>query len=386
MGLGLACAVLAALAGVAGCLAQPEPGSLAPTLTMAAVDGTQVAMQDGIPVPSYGFQPRPRIDLAGPWRFTPRVLDTNLSLTDRTTALKGIEAEAGGRQGTAYDDSAWATAAVPGTLDPAPNGGDVGGWYRTSFVVPSAWAGMAVTLKFGAVNYLADVWLDGHYLGYHEGGSTPFAFPVDGIVRPGSRSVLAVRVDLPGWGRRDDIVPWGLADWWNYGGITQPVLLEASEPVSAARADVVPHLDGADVRVVVENRGHDAATAAVTVDILPAVVTAANLADPDPRALLPAHASPVATQTLPAASLASGAVAVLETSFLIRNAARWSLGRPAVYVLRVTTRSPGARTDEFLDTFGLRHVSVDPSAPRLLLNGLPVMLHGVNVQPERVAT
>ena len=44
------------------------------------------------------------------------------------------------------------------------------------FTPPESFAGESVTLKFGSVNYLADVWLNGTYLGYHEGGYTPFAF------------------------------------------------------------------------------------------------------------------------------------------------------------------------------------------------------------------
>ena len=44
--------------------------------------------------------------------------------------------------------------------------------------VDSAADGKFLKLMFYAVNYVADVWLNDVYLGYHEGGYTPFAFDV----------------------------------------------------------------------------------------------------------------------------------------------------------------------------------------------------------------
>src|SRR3954466_9941551 len=42
--------------------------------------------------------------------------------------------------------------------------------YRTRFTVPAGWSGQQVALCFGAVNYRAEVSLDGRALGVHEGG------------------------------------------------------------------------------------------------------------------------------------------------------------------------------------------------------------------------
>jgi len=50
-----------------------------------------------------------------------------------------------------------------------------------------------------AVNYVGDVWLNGTYLGWHEGGYTPFAFEVTSALRFDSVNVLAVRVDNVPW-------------------------------------------------------------------------------------------------------------------------------------------------------------------------------------------
>ena len=64
-----------------------------------------------------------------------------------------------------------------------------------------------VKLNFYAVNYVADVWLNDFYLGYHEGGYTPFSFDVFTALNYGGHNVLVVRVDNPMWNSRNDIVP-----------------------------------------------------------------------------------------------------------------------------------------------------------------------------------
>jgi hypothetical protein len=47
------------------------PAALQPTLSFQQVDGGRVAMQNDQPVPSFGVQPRPRLDLSQGWRFQP---------------------------------------------------------------------------------------------------------------------------------------------------------------------------------------------------------------------------------------------------------------------------------------------------------------------------
>ena len=235
-----------ALAGVfvsglllAACSSDQQSATIAPTLNWRTIDGNRIAFQNGIPVPTFSYQPRLRLDVSGDWRLQTTTLNDQLSLMRRPDSLPRILQEAHGRQAIAFDDRSWPVTQVPGTYNPPPSPGPNGAWYRKAFDIPDSWGNHALTLKFGAVNYIADVWLNGQYLGYHEGGSTPFAFDATAAITPGATNLLAVRVDNPAWGTRQDIVPWGLTDWWNYGGLLQPVWLEATSSVYAVRADVV---------------------------------------------------------------------------------------------------------------------------------------------------
>ncbi len=384
---GLALAVGAlALGGLNSCGASVSPAGLEPTLGFQIVDGGRVAMQSGQPVPSFSYQPRQRLDLNTGWRFQPAALNEALSFEPRAQSQAALEKEAAGRQKANFDDSGWQQVDVPGSISPPPSGHPIDGWYRASFTVPAEWANQAVTLKFGSVNYLADVWLNGTYLGYHEGGVTPFAFsPGKALVTDG-HNVLAIRVIDPPKGTRLDVLPWYFNDWWEYEGITGPVWLEESSALHVVRADVVPHLDAADVSVVLQNSSDQSFhNVSMDVEVLPAAVTAANLTNPDPTSLLPAAPASIATLAIENLSVGSRAVLVRDGSFVFAGADRWSVRRPALYVLGVYLTVDGVVVDSFYDTFGLRRIQVDTSAPRLLLNGVPIAFTGVAVKYERVS-
>jgi len=74
-------------------------------------------------------------------------------------------------------------------------------------------------LYFGAVNYLADVYLNGEKIGSHEGGFTPFQFEITDKVKEGN-NVLIVKVNNQ---RKENGLPGVGYDWLNFGGITRDV-------------------------------------------------------------------------------------------------------------------------------------------------------------------
>jgi beta-glucuronidase len=172
------CLVVPLIAGACSVVPAGSHADLPTTLSFKNVSSGPVAFQSDQPVPTFDRQPRPRIDLDGTWRFQPQTFDTDLSLLDRRSSLESISAEAGGRAKADYEDSFWPVALVPGTFDQPPKHTTTGGYFRREFLLPQDWSSPYAMLKFGAVRYLADVWLNGHYIGYHEGGDTPFALDV----------------------------------------------------------------------------------------------------------------------------------------------------------------------------------------------------------------
>jgi beta-galactosidase len=377
------CLALPLVAAACSLTLSSGKADLPPTLNFQDEPGGPVAFQSGQPVPTFDRQPRLRAELDGTWRFDAESLNTELSLTDRKNNMKGLTEEMGHRDDPGFDISRWATMAVPGTFNKPPDRSTPGGFYRLDFQVPPVWSDRYAMLKFGAVRYIGDVWLNGHYLGHHEGGDTPFALDATDALAPGGVNNLLVRVDNPVWGTRDDIVPWGLADWWNYGGIVGDVWLEALPATSAVRADVTPHLDGAEVSVVLQHRGPGSVDAAVRVRLWPALVNATNLLNPEASSLIPPDVEPLLDHTVDAGTLRDESVIRVPAAFTIRSADHWSPSVPALYVVQVTVLQDVKPVDDLFTSFGLRQVRVDSTAPRILLNGSPIAFSGVAMHEER---
>ena len=76
-------------------------------------------------------------------------------------------------------------------------------------------------LYFTAVNYQADVYLNGRKLGVHKGGFTPFSFEITDVVLA-KDNYLIVKINN---NRHKEDVPTINTDWFNYGGITGNVEL-----------------------------------------------------------------------------------------------------------------------------------------------------------------
>ncbi len=67
-------------------------------------------------------------------------------------------------------------------------------WYRTSFAVPRSYIGRHVWLRFDGINYMAEVWLNGHDLGSIKGAFARGLFDVTPYALIGKPNSLAVQI------------------------------------------------------------------------------------------------------------------------------------------------------------------------------------------------
>ncbi|MDE6622803.1 MAG: beta-galactosidase [Alistipes sp.] len=131
-------------------------------------------------------------------------------------------------------------------------------WYERSFSVPTSWSGRRVLLHFGAVDWRADVWVNGVSLGRHEGGYTPFGFDITSALKRGGNT-LRVRVWDPtdrGCQPRGKQVERPEVIWYTpVTGIWQTVWLEAVPQQYVSNVVTTPDLDRRTFRVAVETSG-----------------------------------------------------------------------------------------------------------------------------------
>jgi len=67
-------------------------------------------------------------------------------------------------------------------------------WYVRSFSVPSDWRKGDVMLNFGAVDWKAEVWINGHKAGEHTGGYAPFSLNITPYLNKSASQTIRVKV------------------------------------------------------------------------------------------------------------------------------------------------------------------------------------------------
>jgi beta-mannosidase len=124
-----------------------------------------------------------RLSLDGDWRYC-------LDPEDRGASL--------GYADPTLDVSEWPTMRIPANWYLTEVGDYFGTvWFRREFSVPEDMRDERLYLRFGGVDYEADVWLNGTYLGSHEGMFDPFEFDVTDVVDRYGTNALVVRDGAP---------------------------------------------------------------------------------------------------------------------------------------------------------------------------------------------
>ncbi|HKI68875.1 MAG TPA: glycoside hydrolase family 2 TIM barrel-domain containing protein [Verrucomicrobiae bacterium] len=70
-------------------------------------------------------------------------------------------------------------------------------WYRTEFLLPAAFDGRELWLDFKGINYYAEVWFNGHYVGHITGAFIRGKFDVTQLAESTGTNVIAVMVAPP---------------------------------------------------------------------------------------------------------------------------------------------------------------------------------------------
>ncbi|BCW97991.1 MAG: hypothetical protein KatS3mg024_0818 [Armatimonadota bacterium] len=255
----------------------------------------------------------------------------------------------------------WVKACVPGNWHNLPGMRGYTGTaeYRKTIAIPPTWNGDP-WLVFGAVDYAARVVVNDRYVGFHEGGYTPFAFNIGHIVRPGQMATISLVVEDPGPGA--DIrgypfeeIPHGKQSWYgNVSGPWQPVILEERARTHVRSLKITPDIRTSSVRLE------------VTLSQTPPAGRGQLLA----TVYAPRSAAPVAR-------LQADLTSALTYSLTARipGVELWSPESPSLYTVNISiVTEDGAVVDQFADRFGMRSITAKDG--RILLNGKPIFLSG----------
>lgn len=231
---------------------------------------------------------------------------------------------------SALDEKSLAVS-VPGTVEEYlfDEIGDYVGvsWWWRWFTPPADLAGKRIILQFEAVRLRAEVFLGERLVGYDAVGNTPFEVDVTGLLKPGEKTRLAVRVTDPSgnfdwvdylahhWGKQPIPASHG------FGGVTGPVRLLAVSNVHVADVFVKnkPAMTEVDLEITLRNAG----AAAVAHDLSIQICEAA------------ADGKVVFEQSWPEEAVPPGERVVTRT-VSVSEARPWSPDSPSLYVCRVS--------------------------------------------------
>jgi beta-galactosidase/beta-glucuronidase len=227
-------------------------------------------------------------------------------------------------------------------------------WYRTRYTVPSTFKGKNTLLHFGAVDWNAEIFINGVKAGSHTGGYDPFTFDITSLIKGGGQQLLELRVTDPvdkGPQPRGKQVLKPSGIWYtSVTGIWQTVWLEGVPKTYISSTKLVPDIDKQVLTVSVKIQNPEAG------DI-------------------------VKTSVWDGDKLVSEQESTVDQEIIlpVNNPNLWSPDNPFLYDLNTSVIRKGKTIDEVKCYFAMRKISLKPDVNgvlRMMLNNKFVFQYG----------
>ncbi|MGH2623236.1 MAG: glycoside hydrolase family 2 protein, partial [Sphingobacterium sp.] len=257
------------------------------------------------------------------------------------------------------DIKGWDALSVPGNWDTENEYASYRGLavYRRMVELPAEWKGGIIGIRFEAVNETARVYINGHYVGSHRGGYTPFEFNVSDLVAYGAKNTVAVVVDNS----------YGRGAWWPWGGISRDVSLVCNQAVRITQVNVTAEPDlqtkrgQVRVKYQVENNNFQAKDLRVSAKIFPFGKKDSSIVDAQSKSL----------QILGMADTIQDIK--LETAKAVDL---WHFDHPQLYICEVAVYQRDTLLYKKRVRFGFR--KIETKEGKIYLNGEAIRLMGFN--------
>lgn len=226
-------------------------------------------------------------------------------------------------------------------------------WYEKEFELPESYNGKKVLLHFGAVDYIAKVWINGEFVGKHQGGYVPFKFDISNHIKPGKNLLIVKAED-----KYECTQPRGKQYWkekpdrcWYTAtsGIWQTVWVETVGELYVDKFRITPDIDrkiafaeiflnkapiNAELTIIVNYKGEEKKKINIGMNERVTKIT----------------------------------IDMQEEDY-IDEIHYWKPEVPNLYDIQITIKENGIQTDEFKSYFGMRKISV--KGDLILLNNSP---------------
>jgi beta-galactosidase/beta-glucuronidase len=228
-------------------------------------------------------------------------------------------------------------------------------WYNQTITLPANNSkNTNVLLHFGAVDWQADIYVNGIHTGMHQGGFDPFTIDISGALKKGAKQNISIRVwdptDVGPQPRGKQVIkPEGI--WYTpVTGIWQTVWIEQVPKTFIAETKQTPDIDKQ------------------------ALTIAATVKNWQPGDQLKATAWDGGTKVTEKIFEADA-----DVSLPITNPKLWSPANPYLYNLTLSLLRNGKIVDEVKSYFAMRKISLAPDAngiQRMMLNNQFLFQYG----------
>ncbi|HNY15066.1 MAG TPA: glycoside hydrolase family 2 TIM barrel-domain containing protein [Bacteroidales bacterium] len=227
-------------------------------------------------------------------------------------------------------------------------------WYRTRFTIPSTFKKKNILLHFGAVDWSAEIFINGVMAGAHKGGYDPFSVDITSFVKGSGPQLLELKVTDPtdkGQQPRGKQVANPNSIWYTpVTGIWRTVWIEAVPKTYIESFKLVPDIDGQTLAADIKIKGQ-----------LPGDMIHVSSWD---------GATMVSEK-----EVATGTVIYLP----VKEPKLWSPENPFLYDLKIAVTRNGKTVDEVKSYFAMRKISLSPDENgvlRMMLNNKFVFQYG----------
>jgi beta-galactosidase len=250
-----------------------------------------------------------------------------------------------------------------------PNDYNPTGSYRREFTLPRDWDGMQVNLHVGATSSALSVWFNGTFVGYSEDTRLPAEFDITPHIKKG-KNLVALQVLQ--WSDGSYIED---QDHWRMSGITRDVFIDAAPMTQiydfAVRTDLDKDYRDAQLQIRPEIKSYD------NTDYSDWNMEA-SLYDADGSEVLDS------TVVLPLKRLKNEYYPQIGNrpfenliDIAVENPRKWSAEDPYLYTLVLALKNDKGKLMEARSArVGFREI--DTSDGQFKVNGVPVLLYGVN--------
>jgi beta-galactosidase len=294
-----------------------------------------------------------------------------------------------------FDDASWSTISCPHTFNDIDTFDDLSlghhdgeknqwrgtVWYRKHFKLEKEDAAKKTYIEFESVRQIADVYVNGNYVGQNQTGFIPFGFDITPYLKFGSEeNVIAVKVnnDRNSDNFRDnDPLVWNHEHWHpTHGGIYRNVFLHTMDPVHIT-LPLYDNLKTVGTYVFAENITAENAVVTINAEvqnehkIAKQITFEAQIIDREGKVVAVSSATK---------KIEAGEKHTFTTSSSVQNPNRWYTRNPYMYKVLTILKDANKVLDSYETPLGIRSFdfNVDSGFHN---NGEYAKLHGWGQKP-----